>query len=65
MDFPLKISGKERPFQEITLEIRNLSKRNISKWFFVSNNFVSEGIALSMGLPNPSPGLDKNRVPMD
>ena len=39
----LRICGKDRHFQEITREIRNVSKIRISEQFFVSNNFVSEG----------------------
>ena len=37
------MSRKEKHFQGITREIRNFPKIIISKSFFVSNNFVSEG----------------------
>ena len=37
------MSRKERDFQGITHEIRNFPKISISEYFFVSNNFVSEG----------------------
>ena len=38
------MSRKERPFQEITREIRNFSEKIISESFFVSNNFASVGM---------------------
>ena len=37
------MSRKERHFQGITREIRNLSENNYFRIIFVSNNFVSEG----------------------
>ena len=42
--YALEMSRKERHFQGITREIRNFSEYIIiSEYFFVSNNFVSEG----------------------
>ena len=48
------MSRKERRFQGITREIRNLSENNYLIIIFVSNNFVSEGMS------NPRPPNQTN-----
>ena len=46
-----KFPGNKDIFKELRVRIRNFPKIIISEYFFVSNNFVSEGSKVRFGNP--------------